>query len=80
MSNAGLGRAYVATGEVTTLEHELRNHAMELGTSISKSLFAGAKSTEILGSLGDNIIIEIEVDAAALFCPVVSTGPLKEDN
>lgn len=53
---------------------------MELGASISKSLFTGAKSTEILGSLGDNIIIEIEVDAAALFCPIVSTGPTMRDN
>ena len=41
---------------------------MERGASISKTLLAGAQSTEVLGSLGDNIFVEDEVDATALLC------------
>jgi hypothetical protein len=59
--------AYVATGEVTALEHELRDDTVESRASISKALLAGAESTEIFGSLGDDIIVEGKVDATRLF-------------
>jgi hypothetical protein len=62
------GQAYVATGEVTSLEHELRDDAVESRASISETLLAGAKSTEVLSSLWDYIIVEVEVDAAFLLC------------
>ena len=57
---------YVATGEVTALKHELRNDAVECRASVSEALLAGAKSTEVLSSLWDYIIVEVEVDAALL--------------
>jgi hypothetical protein len=57
--------SYVATGEVTTLEHELGDHTVELGASVAEALLAGAESAEVLGGLGDNIIVKSEVDAAA---------------
>ena len=59
---------YVATGEVTALKHELRNDAVECRASVSEALLAGAKSTEVLSSLGDYIIVEDEVDATGLLC------------
>jgi hypothetical protein len=59
---------YVAAGEVTTLEHELRDDTVERRASVSKALLAGAESTEVLGSLGDNVVVEVEVDTARLLC------------
>lgn len=59
--------SHIATSEVTALEHELRDHTMELGSIIAKTLLASAKGTEILGGLRSDIVIEVEVDAAGLF-------------
>jgi hypothetical protein len=59
---------YVATGEVTSLKHELRDDAMEGGASISEALLASAESAEVLSSLGDDIVVEGEVDTAGLLC------------
>lgn len=60
--------AYVATGEVTTLEHELGDDAVEGRTSVAEALLAGAESAEVLSGLGDNIVVEVEVDATGLAC------------
>lgn len=57
---------YVATGEVTTLEHELWDDAVERRAGIAEALLASAKSAEVLSGLWDNIIVEVEVDAAGL--------------
>jgi len=46
----------------------LRDDAVEGRTSISEALLTSAKSTEVLGGLGDYIIVEVEVDAAGLLC------------
>jgi len=62
------------------LKHELRYHTVKLGTGVSKALLTSTKSTEVLGGLGDNIVIEIKVDAAALLCPAVSIGPMMRDS
>jgi hypothetical protein len=64
----GYRGAYVATGEVTALKHELRDDTVEGRASISETLLAGAKSAEVLSSLWDYIIVEIEVDATLLLC------------
>lgn len=61
-------KTYVATGEVTSLEHELRNDSVESRVSISESLLTSAESTEVLGSLWDYIVVESEVDTTGLFC------------
>ena len=60
--------SYVATGEVTTLEHELGDHTVELGAGVAEALLAGAESAEVLSSLGDSLIVEGEVDAAGAGC------------
>lgn len=53
---------YVTAGEVTTLGHEVANHTVELGSSVTESLLTSAESTEVLSGSGDNIVVEVEVD------------------
>jgi hypothetical protein len=60
--------AYITTGEVTTLKHELRDDAVELGALVAVALLAGAESAEVLGGFGNYIVVELEVDAASLSC------------
>ena len=40
----------IVVGEITTLEHELRNNSVEARVGESESLLASAQSTEILSS------------------------------
>lgn len=58
----------VTTGEVTTLKHEIRDDAVERGALVAEALLAGAESAEVLSSLRDDGVVELEVDAAALDC------------
>jgi hypothetical protein len=58
---------YVSTLEITTLKHELWDDAVELGASISETLLTGAESSEVLGRLGHDVIVENEVDTTRLF-------------
>lgn len=60
------GKTHVVAGEVTTLEHELGDDAVEAGALIALTLGELAKLTEVLGGLGDIILVEVEVDAASL--------------
>ena len=59
---------YVATSEVTTLKHELRDHAMEFRLGIAKPLLTSAKGTEVFGGLRYDIVIEVEIDSTGLNC------------
>jgi hypothetical protein len=36
--------------------------------SVSKALLASAESTEVLSGLGDDLVVQDEVDAAGLLC------------
>lgn len=56
--------SYVATGEVTTLKHEVGDDTVEGGALVAEALLAGAESAEVLGSLWDDVAEEVEVDAA----------------
>lgn len=59
--------SYIAAGEVTTLKHELGDDPMELGSNVALALLGGlAELLEVLRGLGDNIVEELEVDAARL--------------
>lgn len=64
-----MGRLFthVATGEVTTLEHEVRDDTVERRALVAETLLAGAESAEVLGGLGDLVIVEVEVDAALVY-------------
>ena len=61
-----MGRIYVSALEVTTLKHELWDDAVEFRPSVSEALLTGAEGSEVLGSLGNDIIVENEVDATRL--------------
>lgn len=60
------GLTYVTTGEVTTLEHEVGDDSVERGAGIAKALLASAEGTEVFSGLGDDIVEQVEVDAASL--------------
>ena len=45
---------------------------MELGSIVAKALLTSAKGTKILSGLRSDIVIEVEVDAAALIYGEVS--------
>jgi len=62
--------AYVAASEVTALEHEFRNHTVELAALVAEALLAGAESTEVLDGLRGHVVVELEVDAAGAGCTV----------
>ena len=53
-------------GEVTTLEHELGDHTVEAGVLVALALGQLAELTEVLGGLGDVLLVEVEVDTAGL--------------
>ena len=57
---------YIAASEVAALEHEVRDDAVELGAIVAEALLARAQRAEVLGRLGNNIVVELEVDAACL--------------
>jgi hypothetical protein len=41
---------------------------MEGGALVAEALLAGAESTEVLGSLRDHVVVEVEVDPASVSC------------
>ena len=57
---------YVATGEVTTLEHELGDDTVEARALVTLTLRSLAKLTEVFSGLGDIALEEVEVDATSL--------------
>jgi hypothetical protein len=75
----GLATSAVATGEVTTLEHELGDDAVERGSLVAEALLAGAESAEVLGSLRDLVVVEVEVDATSLGARLVLPLQIEEN-
>lgn len=65
---ACFGKIYVATGEVTALEHEVGDDSVEGRALVAEALLASAESTEVLSGLGDHVVEEVEVDATLLLC------------
>lgn len=58
---------YITPGEVTTLRHEASNYTMELGTGVAKAFFACCQGAEVVSGLRDDIVIQLENNAAPLF-------------
>lgn len=56
----GFTTSTIMVGKVTTLAHEIRNHPMEAATLVTKALFSGAKSTEVLCRFGDNFASQLK--------------------
>ena len=66
-------------GEVTALEHEVVNDAVEDAASVAVAFLASAEGTEVLGSLGDNVGKKLEVDAAKRLCEIfLSAVPIRK--
>lgn len=59
---------YVTAGEVTTLKHEVRDDSVEGRALVTETLLASAESSEVLGGLGDDVVVELEVDLTSLSC------------
>ena len=62
----GLATGAVATGEVTALEHELGDDAVEGRALVAEALLAGAEGAEVGSGLGNDIVEQVEGDAAGL--------------
>lgn len=58
-----LATGTVAFREVTALEHEVGDDAMEFGSFVAKAMLSRGELTEILGSFWDNVVEEFEDDA-----------------
>ena len=73
--------AHITTGEVASLQHELRDDSVELAALVAVSLLASAQSSEVLGSLGNNVVVEGKVDATFLGCNgTPSAGAIKYES
>lgn len=59
----GLSTGTVAAGEVATLKHEVGDDTVERGTLVTETVLAGGELTEVTGSLGDDVVEELEGDA-----------------
>jgi hypothetical protein len=75
----GLATSAVATGEVTTLKHEVGDDSVEGRASVAEALLTSAESAEVLGSLGDYIIEEVEGDATILLLDGAGRSAVLED-
>jgi hypothetical protein len=62
----GLATSAVATGEVTTLKHELGDDTVEGGALVAEARSVGAQVLEVLGGLGDDVVVEGEVNETGL--------------
>ena len=59
---------YVATSEVSALKHEVGDDTVEGRSLVALTLGFQAQLTEVLGSLGDIGVEELEVDTTGLIC------------
>jgi len=75
----GLAASAVTAGEVTTLEHEVGDDSVERRALVAEALLASAEGTEVLGGLGDNIVIEGEVDTTGLLLDLGGRLAVLED-
>ena len=68
LHNASLGPGtYVASCKVPALKHEIRNYTMKFAPSISEAMLSGTQGRKVLDSLWDDIVVQLEDDAALLF-------------
>ena len=79
----GLAASAIARGEVTALDHELLDDAVEDGPLVVQRLarladafLAGAEGSEVLGRLGHDIVVQLECDAAGR---LAADGNVEED-
>jgi hypothetical protein len=67
MLEENASQTYVTAGEVSSLEHELRNYTVELGSLVVFAIGAtSGNGCKVLGGFWDNIGEEGEVNTAGL--------------
>lgn len=54
----------VEVGEISSLEHELRDHSVENWTLVAISLLTSAERPEVFSGFGDDIIVKLKGDLA----------------
>lgn len=52
-------------GEVSSLEHEVGDYAVETGSLVTEAMFTGSEFTEVPGSLGNFFVEKFEGDTAS---------------
>jgi hypothetical protein len=60
----GLSTGTVVAGEVSTLEHEVGDDTVESRGGVPETVHSGAELTEVAGSLGDYVVVELEDNAS----------------
>lgn len=60
----GLSSSTIKVGEVTTLKHEVGNDSVEDRVGIAVALLTSSESSEVLSSLGNDVVVELESDSA----------------
>ena len=61
----------VSPGEVTALEHEFGDDAVEGRALVAEALLASAQRPEVLSRLGNDVGVKVEVDAGILGCLMI---------
>ena len=61
-----LSTCSVSTGEVSSLDHEVGDDAVELGARVAEAVLTGGEGAEVLSRLGHVLAVEVEVDDALL--------------
>ncbi|KAK6539314.1 hypothetical protein TWF694_009548 [Orbilia ellipsospora] len=60
----GLATGAIALGEVTALKHELGDDTVESGALVAEAVLLSAELTEVLSGSWDDVVVELEGDAA----------------
>jgi hypothetical protein len=50
---------------VTTLEHEVGDDSVESRAGVTEALVTSAEGSEVGGSLGDDVVVQLERDSAS---------------
>lgn len=58
----GLSTGTVVSGKVASLQHKVGNDSVEGGSGVSKAVLASTEGSEVLGGLGDHILVQLEGD------------------
>jgi hypothetical protein len=61
----GLAASAIVAGEITALKHELRDHTVERGTFVAKTVLAGRELPEVSCGFGDDFVVQLEHDSTS---------------
>jgi hypothetical protein len=76
----GLATSAIVPGEVTTLEHELRDHTVKGRACVAEAMLAGAEGTEVFSSARDLVCIKLHDDTASGLWDIISCRNWTERN